>query len=495
MSRLVLTSCLLLAGCSAHTPAPAPSGPTSGTAFTPIKGLELRPGTDAKVPTRVRLPEKPLVGKGSFNVVDAWANPPRALLRVTDPKAEGGAAWSLVDLDSGKELFHEGGVPAHAAVGAGALILEDPDRDRAVSLATGKPLGWKARTSDGQSSDDGLRVLANPGGGPLWFLLPWQDGFLAGRSEGAPSGPVEVAHQLPWRPQALTLERDGTALGYGPDASGSAAAADCPWLAMPSLGAPGCALPDLDMPGSFLWPLSGGWWAMLPPGGKVEALQAARGQRLPLFEEEEACVDGVVFEGGLASPPRLLASCRRDEAHVELRLWSPETTWSWVEYIHPLPGTVVRVGDAPVVGFGEPAQGRLTWVDLERARRIETPRLHTPGEGRALPSSFFGLERGDMGDSLYRVDTAAGLLEMWSLILDCHGETEFAVDRGETLLECWEGELKWTEVLYADGRYLRVPGPRVAAVLPDRLVLTDRSSRGRGAAAGQLWVVPVAQQP
>jgi len=491
MSRPCLLSCLLLAGCPARTSAPPPAVPGIGVGLTPIPGLELRSGTAAKVPVRVRLPDKPLIDKGSFSVVDAWAAPPRALLRVSDPKAEGGAAWALVDLASGKEIFHQGGVPVRAAVGAGALILEDGEGDRAVSLATGKPLSWKVRTPDGRATDLGLHVLANPSGGPLWFLLPWQDGFLAGRSEGAPSGPVEVVNQLPWRPQALTLERDGAALGYGPDDAGSAAAADCPWLTLPAIGAPGCALPDLDMPGSLLWPLSGGWWAMLPPGGPVVALQAARRERVPIFEDPQGCVDGVVFEGGLAAPPRLLASCRRDEARVELRLWSPETTWAWIEYIHPLPDTVVRVGDAPVVGFGEPAQGRLTWVDLARAKRIETPRLHTPGGGRALPASFFGLEEGEHGESLYRVDTAAGLLEMWSLILDCPGDLEFDPDRGETLLECWDGALRWTEVLYADGRYLRVPGQQVAAVLPDRLVLTDRTSRGQEASASKLWVVPV----
>jgi len=143
-----------------------------------------------------------------------------------------------------------------------------------------------------------------------------------------------------------------------------------------------------------------------------------------------------------------------------------------------------------VVGFGEPEDERLTWVDLEGALRIETPRLITPGGQRSAPAVFFGLERGDLGQSLYRVDMRAKTLEMWGLILDCVGDLSFTPEDDHTLLECWEGRLSWSEVLYADGRYIRVKAKRVEAVLPERLLVSDRLTTSATGKAGNLWVLP-----
>ncbi len=238
---------------------------------------------------------------------------------------------------------------------------------------------------------------------------------------------------------------------------------------------PGPLAVQTGLAASSLSSLSESWWAALPPNGGVEAIHEDRASREPLFEDPAACTGGVVFEGGLVEPPRLLASCRLDEARVELRLWSPELTWSWLEYIHPLPETRVTISDRPAVGFGEPASGRQTWINLEAARRLETPPLATPGSTRAAAGVFFALEQGELGHSLYKVDLPGQELEMWGLVLDCPGELNLVPGDDHTLLECWQAQLTWVEVLFHGGQTLRVKGQRVEAALPAYLVLSDRT--------------------
>jgi hypothetical protein len=53
--------------------------------------------------------------------------------------------------------------------------------------------------------------------------------------------------------------------------------------------------------------------------------------------------------------------------------------------------------------------------------------------------------------------------------------------------------LKWSEVLYHDGRYYRVKGARIEVVLPERFLVTDRTHSS--GLATKLWVVPSVELP
>lgn len=499
MSRILALALGLSFGC-APTILPTPqTGPTTPEGMKPIKESRLASDAAPKVPVQPRLPKEPLVTEASFTVEGAWAQHQRLLLRVDDPEAVGGKAWLLLNLEEGdeqgEEITRQSGAPVLPVPDAGVLIFEGESRDIAMSVEDGQPLAWKAETPDGTVTDEGLRLLAHPDGGSVWFVLPWHGELLAGRRGPDDGDVVAVGHRLPWMPLAVTSPVDDDALGWNPQHSSSAVPEDCPYLTLPAVGGPTCVPRGADVPTNQLRPLSEGWWAVLPGLGVVRALHVATGRQVDLFAESDGCVEGVVFEGALQRPPRLLASCRKDQARVELRLWSPKTTWSWMEYIHPAPSSSVTVADHPVVGFGEPDSERLTWVDLEGALRIETPRLTTPGGGRSMPAVFFGLEQGEMGKSLYSVDMHTKTLQMWGLVLDCDGELNFTAATDHTLLECWERSLVWSEVLYADGRYVRAKGKRVEAVLPERLLVSDRLSTSATGKASNLWVLPTVDEP
>ncbi len=500
MPRLVPALALLGFGC-ATTTLPDIQSPVDTEGKKPIKGAVLVPSAAPKVPIQDHLLDDPFLEHAGFQVYGAWDQPNRVLLSVGGAPGSAGASWQLLDLQLPEpkrgqkpqdveptQVFAQDGAPLRAFPQAGALVLEGQSRDIAVSLETGQPLAWQAELPDGTTTDEHLRFLGHADSDTLWFVVDHGGALLAGPRVPGAGDSVAVGHRLPWDPHAVTSADPSRALAWSPVHSAASIASDCPYYTLPATGVPSCVPSGIHESAAILHPLGEGWWAVLPPDGPFELVHAATGRRDPVFEQH--CEEGEVLEGALTQPPRLLASCRRGEAHVELRLWSPQATYVWTEYIHPVSERSPIIGDKPIVGFGDPDSGRLTWIDMERAERLETPRLATPGMQRSVSERFFALEQGENALSLYRVDAAVKGLEMWGLILDCPGKLEFVPGDGYDLLECNERGLAWSEVLYHDGRYFRVKGSRIEVVLPERFLVSDRTSSSASALATKLWVVP-----
>jgi hypothetical protein len=505
MIRLALPLSLLALGC-ATTELPVIESPVKTEGEKPIKGAVLVPTSAPKVPDQDHLLDDPFLAieGGGFTVEGAWEQPGRVLLSMGGAPGAGGATWSLLDLDLPEpernqkpedvepvEVFAQDGAPLRAFPEVGVLVLEGQSRDVVVSMETGELLPWKAELPDGEITDEHLRILGHGEAETLWFVLDHGGQLLAGPRGLDAADLVPVGHRLPWEPHAVTSADPTFALAWSPLHSAVPSVSDCPYYTLPPHGAPRCVPEGIQESATLLHPLGEGWWAVTPPEGPFELVHASSGRRDAVFDEP--CDQGEVLEGALTEPPRLLASCRRSESHVELRLWSPQTTWVWTEYIHPHSARSPIIGNKPVVGFGEPDNGRMTWVDMERAQRLETPRLATPGMQRSVSERFFALEQGEHGQSLYRVDAAARELEIWGLILDCGGRLELRPGADHDVLECRDGGLAWSEVLYHDGRWLRVKGRRIEVVLPERFLVSDRSSDS--ALATRLWLVPSVEPP
>ncbi len=484
------------------TPMPDIQSPVDTEGKKPIKGAVLVPSAAPKVPVQDHLLDYPFIeDHPGFTVAGAWDDPGRVLLSIGGEPGAVGATWQLLDLELPEpernqkardvepvEVFAQDGAPLKVYPRVGVMVLQGQSRDVVVSLETGEPLAWQAELPDGTATDEQLRILGHADADTLWFVVDHGGRLIAG-----PRGPdagelVPVGHTLPWEPDAVTSADPRYALAWSPLHSAVPSASDCPYYTLPETGVPRCVPGDLNESATLLHPLGQGWWAVTPPMGPFELVHDASGRRDAVFEQP--CEDGEVLEGALVEPPRLLASCRRAESHVELRLWSPQATYVWTEYIHPSSERSPIIGDRPVVGFGDPDSGRLTWIDLERAERLETPRLATPGMQRSVSERFFALEQGENGHSLYRVDAAIKDLQMWGLILDCDGSLEFTPGDDYDLLECHDYGLKWSEVLYHDGRWFRVKEARIEVVLPERFIVSDRTS----GLANTLWVVPSVEQ-
>jgi hypothetical protein len=451
------------------------------------------------VPIQDHLLDHPFLEHEGFVVQGAWDQPGRVLLSLGGAPGSASATWQLLDLQLPEpernqkahevepiEVLAQDGAPVRVFPQVGVMVFEGQSRDIAVSLETGEPMPWKAELPDGTVKDEHLRMLGHADSDTIWFVLDHSGALLAG-----PRGPgggdlVPVGHRLPWDPHAVTSADPAQALAWSPLHSALPSASDCPYYTLPATGVPRCVPEGLNESATLLHPLGDGWWAITPPMGPIELVHPDSGRRDAVFEQH--CSDGEVLEGALTQPPRLMASCRRGEAHVELRLWSPQATYVWTEYIHPASERSPIIGDRPIVGFGDPDDGRLTWIDMERALRLETPRLATPGMQRSVSERFFALEEGEQAQSLYRVDAGAKNLEMWGLILDCPGELTFVPGTDHDLLECSDYGLAWSEVLYHDGRYYRVKGHRIEVVLPERFVVSDRTDTH--GLATKLWVVP-----
>jgi hypothetical protein len=500
MPRALPLLALLALGCG-PTELPDIQSPVDTEGKKPIKGGVLVPSAAPKVPIQDHLLDRPFVkDHPGFVVVGAWDDPGRVLLSVGGAPGAAGASWRLLDLELPEpernqkpkdveplEVFAQDGAPLRVYPRAGVMVLEGQSRDVVVSLETGEQLPWVAELPDGETTDDHLRFLAHPDSDVVWFMADHGGQILAGARDPELGGDqVVVHHRLPWEPHAITSADPRHALAWSPLHSAVSSASDCPYFTMAPSGAPRCVPEGVEESATLLHPLGRGWWAVTPPMGPFELVHAQTGRRDPVFEEP--CQDGEVLEGGLVEPPRLLASCRRGDAHVELRLWSPQATWVWTEYIHPRSERSPIIGDEPVVGFGDPDSGRLTWIDMERAERLETPRLMTPGMQRSVAERFFALEQGEHGQSLYRVDAEAKDLQMWGLILDCPGSLEFVPGDDHDILECHDHRLVWSEVLYHDGRWYRVKGHRIEVVLPERFLVSD--STRSGSLATTLYVVP-----
>ena len=500
MPRALSLLALLCLGCPTTT-MPVIESPVDTEGKKPIQGGVLVPSAAPKVPVQDHLLDHPFLvaeeGAG-FTVEGAWEQPARVLLSVGGTPGAGGS-WQLLDLVKPEpkrnqkphevepvEVFAQDGAPLRVFSELGVMVLEGQSRDIAVSMETGEALAWQAELPDGSTTDEHLRFLGHADSDTLWFVADHGGALLAGARASDGGDLVPVGHRLPWEPHAVTSADPAQALAWSPLHSAVPSASDCPYYTLPATGVPSCVPQGLNESATLLHPLADGWWAVTPPMGPFELVHAASGRRDPVFEQH--CEEGEMLEGALTDPPRLLASCRRGEAHVELRLWSPQATFVWTEYIHPQSERGPIVGDKPIVGFGEPDSGRLTWIDLERAQRLETHRLATPGMQRSVSEQFFALEQGENGHSLYRVDAANKGLEMWGLILDCDGELEFTPGDGYDILECDDYGLAWSEVLYHDGRYYRVKGHRIEVVLPERFLVTDRTHSS--GLATRLWVVP-----
>jgi hypothetical protein len=505
MIRLAPLLSLLALGCG-PTALPDIDSPVNTEGKKPIKGGVLVPTASPKVPVQDHLLDHPFLvveeGPG-FTVEGAWAQPERVLLSRGGAPGSMGASWQLLDLVKPEperrqkpedvqpvEIFSQDGAPLRAFPRQGVLVLEGQSRDVAVSMETGEVLPWVAELPDGETTDEHLRFLGHRDSDLLWFVLDHGGALRAGYRLPGGDEVVPVGHRLPWQPDAVTAADPASALAWSPLHSAVPSASDCPYFTLPQQGVPQCVPQGLNESATLLHPLGQGWWAVTPPMGPFELVHAATGRRDAVFEEH--CAEGEVLEGALTEPPRLLASCRRAESHVELRLWSPQATYVWTEYIHPSSQRSPIIGAKPVVGFGDPDSGRLTWIDMERAERLETPRLATPGMQRSVSERFFALEQGENSHSVYRVDAGAKQLDMWGLILDCDGELEFTPGDGYDILECNDYGLRWAEVLYHDGRWFRVKGHRIELVLEDRFLVTDRVNEA--GLATKLWVVPSVEQ-
>ena len=504
MPRLLAVLALFSLGCPSTT-MPNIESPVDTEGKKPIKGAVLVPSAAPRVPIQDHLLDHPFIADHpGFTVQGAWDQPSRVLLSVGGEPGSAEASWQLLDLVKPEpkrnqkpheveplEVFAQDGAPLRVFPHSGVMVLEGQSRDIAVSLEDGQPLAWQAELPDGTATDEHLRFLGHADSDTLWFVAAHGGRLLAG-----PRGPdggdlVPVGHTLPWEPHAVTSADPAFALAWSPLHSAVPSTSDCPYYTLPVTGVPSCVPKGISESATLLHPLGEGWWAVTPPMGPFELVHSATGRRDAVFEQH--CEEGEMLEGALTQPPRLLASCRRGAAHVELRLWSPQATWVWTEYIHPTSERSPIMGDRPIVGFGDPDGARLTWIDMERALRLETPRLMTPGMQRSVSERFFALEQGENSQSLYRVDAGAKNLEMWGLILDCPGSLEFVPGDGYDILECNEHGLVWSEVLYHDGRYYRVKGHRIEVVLPERFLVTDRVYSS--SLATKLWVVPSVELP
>ncbi len=466
----------------------APPVPPAELARRPMEPMALEVTERPVQPVVLARPEAPLHSAPAIWVEDAWDGPGRALI-LTAPQENGrqDRVLKLLDLDSGRVLFETPWARVDVLPAAGVLVHHGGSMDTPVVLGTGAIDEWLAVKPNGTATNVGIRLLFHRDSSAVWAVMEHEGEVWAGRRP-ADGGDIELEYRLPWMPEPHLLPLGPDLLAWNREQSFGDAPVDCPHLILPAQGEPRCTTPGVQLPPTSINALGDGWWGLASADGLVsELLHEPSGQRYPLSAAQD-CAQGAESAHNI-DPPRVLITCPTADGETQLQLWSPEwvaaTTWD------PAGGAMGNGGTLPVLRLE--AQDRTTrhWVDLELGRALETPPLRVPGGWSMMDRPSFALDAFEGPAGLYRLDSAAPILERLGTVDDCAGRLSFSLDAGQVVLQCYDEAILWSEVLMPDGRRYRLGGLAVDAVLDSAVLATNPARRGLGQSAPDVYLLPL----